>query len=79
MKLNKKKLGKRTKVIYVSSNKKVATVNKKGRIKAKRSGKIKIIVRIEDTDVKKTIRLKVRKPVRAKNPYYDYGEIFICG
>lgn len=66
VKLNKKKLGKRTKVIYVSSNKKVATVNKKGRIKAKRSGKIKIIVRIEDTDVKKTIRLKVRKPVRAK-------------
>lgn len=66
VKLNRKKLGKKGKVIYSSSNKRLATVNKKGKIKARRAGKVKIIVRVKDKDIKKSIRVKVRKPVLAK-------------
>ena len=44
MKVNKKLPLKNKKLTYVSSNKKVATVDKKGKIKAKKKGKCTIYV-----------------------------------
>ena len=60
VKLNKKKLGKRTKVIYVSSNKKVATVTKKGVVKGVKKGNAVITVQTKKGAVA-TFKVTVKK------------------
>lgn len=53
-----KNADKKTKIKYRSSNKKVATVNSKGKIKAKKKGKATITVKIGKTTRKVKVRVK---------------------
>lgn len=64
--LDTEELGKNKKVTWSSSNTKIATVNKKGKIKAKKPGSVKIVARIQGTEVKTSIKLKVKKLIKAK-------------
>lgn len=56
------------KVKYVSSNKKVATVNSKGKVTAKKAGKVTITVAsAKNKKVKKRVKLQVKKYVYPKS------------
>ena len=65
--------GKKVKVRFKSSNRKIAKVSRKGVIKAKRNGKVKIIAYAYIKGKKcgkKTVTIKIGKPVSEK----DYGK-----
>ena len=59
------------KITYTSSKKSVATVNKNGKITAKKKGtaKVKAVVTLKD-GTKKTVTMKVK--VKQPNSYYTY-------
>ena len=60
LKLNAKTVGKKKKIIYKTSKKSVATVNKKGVIKGKKYGTAKITMKASGVKIKK-ITVYVRK------------------
>ena len=67
------KLKKNTKIKWKSSNKKVATVNKKGDIKAKKVGKTKITAKLSNKKINYIIKVNKRKytpkqPVQTNQP-----------
>lgn len=55
-----------SKIIWTSSNRKVADVNKKGKIKAKKTGNVKITATVRNTKIKSTFKLKVKKFYKVK-------------
>ena len=87
-KATKKKKGKvsGTKVKFKSSNKKVATVSKKGVIKAKKKGTVKITVYCKSKpSKKKTVKIRVGTPVSSINVtgsnllHKGYSTVFKAG
>lgn len=78
-KLNKAAKGK--KVVWTSSNEKVASVNKKGKVRALDKGTAKITAKIEGTNVKETCKIVVGTPVtkvsiNQKKVTLNVGETF---
>lgn len=64
--VDKDELDNGSKLVWSSSNEKVATVNAKGKIKAKKIGRTKITAVIQDTKIKASFRLNVKKFNKAK-------------
>lgn len=58
-------------VTWKSSNPKIASVNKKGVVKAKKNGNVKIIATIKGTRYKAECRIKITK---AQNDFLHYSE-----
>lgn len=54
------------KIIWSSSNKKIAKVTSKGKVKALRKGKAKIYATVTDTLKKVSCKVSVRKPIKPK-------------
>lgn len=59
--VDKDELDEGSKILWSSSNEKVAAVNAKGKIKAKKIGKAKITAAIQNTNIKASFRLNVKK------------------
>ncbi len=57
---------KKHKIMWYSSNKKVATISSKGLLRALKKGKTKITAAIKDTKKKSSFRLTVQNPVKLK-------------
>lgn len=64
--IDRDELKKSTKITWSSSNEEIASINQKGKIKAKKTGKVKITAKTEKTGVKASFRLTVKKLVKAK-------------
>lgn len=64
LKITKNKAAKKKKIVWSSSNKKVATVTAKGKVKAKKKGKTIITAKIKGTKIKTKCRLTVGTPVK---------------
>ena len=64
LKVTKNKLGKKKKVVWSSSNEKVATVSAKGKVKGNKNGKATITAKVEGTKVKATCKIVVGTPVQ---------------
>lgn len=63
LKASKNKAAKKKKVVWTSSNKKVATVTSKGKVKAKKNGKVTITAKLKGTKIKTTCKIVVGTPV----------------
>ncbi|MCI9176494.1 MAG: hypothetical protein HFH49_16500 [Lachnospiraceae bacterium] len=63
LKASKNKAAKKKKVVWTSSNKKVATVTSKGKVKAKKNGKATITAKLKGTKIKTTCKIVVGTPV----------------
>lgn len=64
--VDREELDKGSKIVWTSSNRKVAEVNKKGKIKAKKPGNVKITAMISGSKAKSTLKLKVKKFYKVK-------------
>lgn len=64
LKVVKNTLGKNKKIVWSSSNEKVATVSAKGKVKGKKNGKATITAKVTGTKVKVACRLVVGTPVQ---------------
>ncbi len=64
LKVTKNKLGKKKKVVWSSSNEKVATVSAKGKVKGNKNGKATITAKVEGTKVKAICKIVVGTPVQ---------------
>lgn len=64
LKVTKNTLGKKKKVVWSSSNNKVATVSAKGKVKGNKNGKATITAKVEGTKVKATCKIVVGTPVQ---------------
>lgn len=63
LKAAKNKAAKKKKIVWTSSNKKVATVTSKGKVKAKKNGKATITAKLKGTKIKTTCKIVVGTPV----------------
>ena len=71
-KLSPKVKGEKVKFTYKSSNKKIATVNKKGKVKGKKKGKVKITI-TADNGMKKVVKLEVKSTDKLIMLTFDDG------
>ena len=60
-------MGKKKKIVWSSSNDKVATVSSKGKVKARKNGKATITAKVAGTKVKAACKLVVGTPVQKVN------------
>ncbi len=67
LKVTKNTLGKKKKIVWSSSNDKVATVSSKGKVKARKNGKATITAKVAGTKVKTACKLVVGTPVQKVN------------
>lgn len=65
LKVKKSNSAKKKKVVWASSNGKVATVSKNGKVKAKQNGKVTITAKLAGTKVKATCKIVVGTPVKS--------------
>lgn len=66
VKIDKEELRQGSKITWSSSDDAVAAVNQKGKIKAKKTGKVRITAKSEKTGAKASFRLTVKKLIKAK-------------